>query len=80
MAMFDIEDSENVELEGNKTDQNKLAKVKNVKGFKAKDNEVDTKSKSQELKDDDIVELKPNFMGFGLDLRALWRKCFSHRT
>jgi hypothetical protein len=26
--------------------------------------------------EEDIVELKPNFFGFGIDLRALWRKFF----
>lgn len=79
MAMFDIENSENVELESNKTDREKLAKVKNVKGFKAKKNEVNTTNEPQKLKDD-IVELKPNFMGFGLNLRALWQKCFRKCT
>jgi hypothetical protein len=42
MPMFDIEDCTDVELEGNKTNQTKLAKLKNVEGFKAKDNEVKT--------------------------------------
>lgn len=71
MPMFDIEDSSNVTLDKNKTSRDKLAKIKNVHGFSATDNEA---AVTQEKKDDEILELKPNFIGFGINLRALWRK------
>lgn len=71
MPMFDIEDSSNVSLDRNKTSKDKLAKIKNVDGFSATDNEA---AVVQEKKDDEILELKPNFIGFGINLRALWRK------
>lgn len=76
MPMFDIEDSSDVELDGNKTNREKLAKVKKVDGFKAKNNEVSVEQKTLQSAKEDIVELKPNFMGLGLNLNALWRKLF----
>ena len=76
MAMFDIEDSKNVELEENKTSRENLAKVKNVDGFKAKGNEAVAKSNQAQKENEDIIDLKPNFMGLGLNLNALWRKFF----
>ncbi|MFM5716089.1 hypothetical protein ACET77_19400 [Aeromonas allosaccharophila] len=79
MPMFDIEDSKDIELEGNKTNYEKLAKLKNVEGFNAKDNEVYVPPHKVE-REDDIVELKPNFMGFGLNLNALLRKLFRKQT
>lgn len=79
MPMFDIEDSKDIELEGNKTSCEKLAKLKNVEGFKAKDNEVYVPPHKVE-REDDIVELKPNFMGFGLNLNALLRRLFRKQT
>ncbi|EGQ7845336.1 hypothetical protein RV040_004883 [Vibrio alginolyticus] len=79
MSMFDIEDSKNVELEGNKTNREKLAKVKNVEGFKAKNNEAHVPSDKVEP-EEDIVDIKPNFMGIGLNLNALVRRLFRKRT
>jgi hypothetical protein len=79
MSMFDIEDSKDVELEGNKTNREKLAKVKNVEGFKAKNNEANVPADKVEHQED-IVDLKPNFMGFGLNLNALCRRLFGKRT
>ncbi len=29
---------------------------------------------------DDIVEVKPNFMGIGLNLNAMWKKWFKRKT
>jgi hypothetical protein len=75
MSMFDIEDSKDIELEGNKTNRDQLAKVKNVEGFKAKNNEVHVSTDKVEPKED-IVDLKPNFMGLGLNLNALIRRLF----
>ncbi|MCG9697541.1 hypothetical protein [Shewanella sp. Isolate11] len=77
--MFDIEDSKDIDLENNKTSKQTLAKIKNVEGLKAKGNEAGINpeaSKSEE----EIVELKPNFMGFGINLRALWRKIICKKT
>jgi hypothetical protein len=79
MSMFDIEDSKDVELEGNKTNREKLAKVKNVEGFKAKNNEANVPADKVEHQED-IVDLKPNFMGLGLNLNALCRRLFGKRT
>ncbi|ENM3890184.1 hypothetical protein Q9F25_003397 [Vibrio cholerae] len=79
MSMFDIEDSKNVELEGNKTNREKLAKVKNVEGFKAKNNEAHVPDNKVEP-EEDIVDLKPNFMGIGINLNALLRRLFGKRT
>ncbi|HIF9421550.1 hypothetical protein [Photobacterium damselae] len=75
MPMFDIEDSRNVELEGNKTNREKLAKVKNVDGFKARKNEVNTSTEKEKLQED-LIDLKPNVCGFGINLNALWRRLF----
>lgn len=75
MSMFDIEDSKNVELEENKTNQKKLATVKNVDGFKAKKNEVCTPTDKEKLQED-IIELKPNVSGIGINLNALFRRLF----
>ncbi len=72
--MFDIEDSKDIELENNKTTEETLAKVKNVEGMKANGNEAGVKQTTEES--EDVVELKPNFFGFGINLRALWRKLF----
>ncbi|MCH2177062.1 MAG: hypothetical protein MK193_15170 [Lentisphaeria bacterium] len=79
MAMFDIEDSKDVELDGNKTTKETLAKVKNVEGLKAKNNEAGQEVKTQ-IPNEDVLELKPNFMGFGINLRSLWRKFVSKKT
>lgn len=79
MSMFDIEDSKNVKLEGNKTNREKLAKVKNVEGFKAKNNEAHVPS-DKVKSEEDIVDIKPNFMGIGLNLNALFRRLFRKRT
>jgi hypothetical protein len=76
MPMFDIEDSKNVELEENKTNREKLAKVKNVDGFKAKKNEVNTPTE-KEKPQEDLIELKPNIGGIGINLNALWRRLCS---
>lgn len=35
---------------------------------------------SEKLQSEDIIVLKPNFMGLGLNLNALWRKWFSKKT
>tara|TARA_R110002012_G_scaffold71692_1_gene183693 strand:+ start:169 stop:411 length:243 start_codon:yes stop_codon:yes gene_type:complete len=78
MTMFDIQDSKNVELDSNKTTKETLAKVKNVEGFKAKSNEAGIDEKSNSTPDD-IVELKPNFFGIGINLRALWQKCIVNK-
>lgn len=69
MTMFDIEDCKNVELEGNKTSNKKLAKIKSVENLKAKNNEVDTPSHKENL-----VEFKPSWMGFSLNFNVLWRR------
>ena len=79
MSMFDIEDSKDVELEGNKTNREKLARIKNVEGFKAKNNEANVPSHKEDPQED-VVELKPNFMGLGLNLNALFRRLFRKRT
>lgn len=79
MSMFDIEDSKDVDLENNKTSKETLAKVKNVEGFKAKGNEAGVNSKAPKS-EENIVELKPNFMGVGINLRALWEKIRFKKT
>ncbi|QSR44872.1 hypothetical protein HUI95_18480 [Aeromonas dhakensis] len=71
MPMFDIEDSKDVTLEGNKTSRETLARLKNVDKLKAIDNEAGAGTNKPH---EDILELKPNCMGFGINLRALWRK------
>ena len=75
--MFDIEDSSDVELDGNKTNREELAKVKGVDGFKAKNNEANVEPELLIQAKEDMIELKPNFMGLGLNLNAIWRKIFS---
>ncbi|MBM5574631.1 hypothetical protein [Deefgea sp. CFH1-16] len=72
MAMFEIEDSKDVELHGNKTNTETLAKIKNVTGLVAENNEVTVPSKAEAI--DDIFEFKPNINGIGVNLNALWRK------
>lgn len=79
MSMFDIEDSKDVDLKNNKTSKKTLAKVKNVEGFKAKGNEAGVNSKESKI-EEKIVELKPNFMGIGINLRALWEKIRLKKT
>lgn len=79
MPMFDIEDSKDVDLKNNKTSKETLAKVKNVEGFKAKGNEAGVNSKEPKS-EEEIVELKPNFMGIGINLRALWEKIRFKKT
>lgn len=79
MPMFDIEDSKDVDLKNNKTSKETLAKVKNVEGFKAKGNETGVNSKEPKS-EEKIVELKPNFMGIGINLRALWEKIRFKKT
>nr|WP_300309206.1 hypothetical protein [Halomonas sp.] len=69
MPMFDIKDSEDIELTRNKSKKGQMAKVERVKGFKAKDNEAYSNDNH-----DEIIELKPNFFGIGINLRALTRK------
>ncbi len=79
MPMFDIEDSKDVDLENNKTSKETLAKIKNVEGFKGKGNEAGVNPKAAKI-EEEIVELKPNFMGFGINLRALWKKIRNKKT
>ena len=79
MPMFDIEDSKNVDLENNKTSKETLAKIKNVEGFNAKGNEAGVNLKAAKI-EEEIVELKPNFMGFGINLRALLKKIRHKKT
>lgn len=73
MPMFDIEDSKDIELDHNKTSKETIAKIKNVERLKGRNN-VAGANLEEPKSDDEIVELKPNFMGFGIDLRALWKK------
>ncbi len=73
MPMFDIEDSKDIDLKNNKTSRETLAKVKNVEGLRAKDNEAGVEQEVRKA-EEDVVELKPNFMGLGINLKALWRK------
>lgn len=73
MPMFDIEDSKDIDLENNKTSKETLAKIKSVEGLKAKDNEAGVNPEAQKF-EEEIVELKPNFMGFDINLRDLWKK------
>lgn len=72
MPMFDIEDSKNIEIKGNKTSAVTMAKIKNVENLTASNNEAGIKIESNKI--DDIIELKPNIMGCGINLIALWRK------
>lgn len=71
MPMFDIKNSENIELNENKTDQSTLAKLDNVKNFKATKNVVNA-TPSNATKEE-IFELKPNFYGIGVNLKALFK-------
>lgn len=73
MPMFDIEDSKNITLEDNKTSKESFARIKNVDQLKAINNEAGLDNNTP---NEEIVELKPNCMGFGVNLRALWRKFF----
>ena len=73
MSMFDIEDSKDIDLENNKTTKETLATIKNVEGLTAKGNEAGVYPEAQKC-EEKIVELKPNFMGLGINLRALWDK------
>lgn len=79
MPMFDIEDSSDVTLEGNKTSKETLAKIKNVDRLNAKNNEAAVE-KEKPKADENILALKPSYMGIGIDLRALWRKYFKKVT
>lgn len=38
------------------------------------------KSKEVPQQTEDVIEAKPNFMGFGLNLNALWRKIRGNKT
>lgn len=60
MPMFDIEDCNTAELEDNKTDKEKIAKIKNVDVFKAKGNEVKTSASD---KNSLLTWLKDNVLG-----------------
>lgn len=45
------------------------------------DSKEETKKISaRQIPVEDIVEIKPNFMGIGLNLNALWRKLFNEQT
>ncbi|ALM52258.1 hypothetical protein [Halomonas huangheensis] len=79
MPMFDIEDSKDIDLENNKTSKETLAKIKGVEGLKAKGNEAGVNPEVQNS-EEEIVELKPNFVGFGINLRALWKKIICKKT
>jgi len=56
-----------------------MTKVKNVEGFKAKNNEAHVPIDKVES-EEDVVDLKPNFMGIGLNLNVLFRRLFRKRT
>lgn len=79
MPMFDIEDSKDIDLENNTTSRDTLAKIKNVERLKAKGNEAGVKPEEPKS-EEEIVELKPNFMGVGINLRALWRRIKFKKT
>ncbi len=68
--MFDIKDSKNIILDSNKTSNDTFAKIENVEGLKAKNNEASLNVKTS---NEDIVEIKPNFMGIGINFNAFWR-------
>lgn len=67
--MFKIKNSENITLEGNKTDGDSMADLDNVKDFTARNNEIKKTNK-------EIISLKPGLYGISIDLRALWKKIF----
>jgi len=68
--MFDIKNSKDVVLKDNKTDQPDFATLDNVERIEAEGNEVDT----QKAHRDDIVDVKPNIFGVGLNLNELYRR------
>lgn len=78
MAMFDIKDSEDIKLDENKTSKKTLAKVENVKNLEATRNEAGVSS-GQKKADEDVIEIKPNLWGMGINIRALWRKITSSK-
>ncbi|MGU5630187.1 hypothetical protein [Aeromonas caviae] len=67
--MFDIEDSKDVTLKNNTTAEKKLARVKNVEGFNAEGNKTGFLEKN-----DDLIEMKPAFMGISINLKELYRR------
>lgn len=67
--MFKIKNSENITLDGNKTDGEVMAELDNVKDFTARNNEI-------KKADKDIVSLKPGLYGISIDLKVLWKKLF----
>lgn len=70
MPMFDIKNSKDVVLNDNKTDQPDFATIDNVEGIEASGNEVN----SQESHREDIVDVKPNFFGIGLNVNEALRR------
>jgi hypothetical protein len=38
----------------------------------------DSERNGSHISKEDVIELKPNIYGIGIDLRALWRKCIGH--
>lgn len=71
--MFDIKNSEDIELKGNKTSSESFAKIDGVKGLSAENNEAGVKEKLDNFKEE-ILELNPNFYGIGVRLRPLGRR------
>ncbi|EMB3080631.1 hypothetical protein EX227_03285 [Providencia rettgeri] len=72
MPMFEIKDSENIELDNNKTNQKTLAKLDGVRNLKATNNTVDTAPKNE----DELFECKPGLWGFSVNLKVLFKKLF----
>jgi len=79
MPMFDIEGSDYVELDGNETNREGIAKIRNSKVVIGKDNKAIVEQTQKMPAKEDIVELKPNFMGIGLNVNAIFRKFASDK-
>lgn len=73
MVMFDIKNSGDVDLKGNKTSSEDFAKIDGAKNITAENNEAGVKEKLEKL-EEEILELNPNFYGIGVRLRPLAKK------
>lgn len=70
MAMFDLEDCPDAFLGKNKTSQATLVKGRNLPNLVAIENEAAIEVKSPP---EDILEIKPNISGVGINFNALFR-------
>lgn len=74
MSMFKIKNSEDITLDGNKTNGDVMADLENVKNLTARNNEA--YNAMPPTQEEEILTLRPGVYGISLNLKALWKKIF----